>query len=175
MILQSLKGNRLILSGWFVLMTTAFISKSISRQNRNPTSPNSVNSTRITLKKREREKERKGMGGKKGKENSDAFANLIIQGGTLWQGDGIMTVPLRSLHQEAVMLTGRQGLRCLGCPQVIMLLANRHAGWECWVSQGLRGHRTQWTPPYSWALTFSSHLEETGTESTLAKEHTLLL
>ena len=51
-------------------MTTAFISKSISQQNGNSTSPNSVNSMRITLKNRkEREKERKGMGGKKGKEN----------------------------------------------------------------------------------------------------------
>ena len=97
MILHSLKGNRLNLSGLFVLMTTAFISKSISQQNGNSTSPNSVNSMRITLKNRkEREKERKGMGGKKGKEKSDALTNLIIHGGTLWQGDGIMTIPLRS-------------------------------------------------------------------------------
>ena len=115
------------------------------------------------------------MEGKKGKEKSDAFTNLIIHGGTLWQGGGIMTVPLRSPHQKAVMLMGRQGLRCLGHPQVNMLPANGHAGWECWVSQGLRGPWAQWTPPYSWAPTFSSHLKETGTQLTLAKEHTLLL
>ena len=58
--------KRLILSGLFVFMTTAFISKSISRQNGNSASPNSVNSMSITLKKREeREKERNG--GKEGK------------------------------------------------------------------------------------------------------------
>ena len=96
MILHSLKGNRLNLSGLFVLMTTAFISKSISQQNGNSTFPNSVNSMRITLNNREeREKERKGMGGKKGKEKSDAFANLIIHDGSLagrWHHDH----PLRS-------------------------------------------------------------------------------
>lgn len=62
-------------------MTTALISKSISRQNRNSTSPNSVNSTRITLKKRERERRKGKEWGERRERKTDAFASLIIKVG----------------------------------------------------------------------------------------------